>query len=218
MTASIKPRRKPSQSRAWMTSLALQEAFVQLLLEKDYESITMRDIALVSGVSIGGLYRYFPSKEAIAAMAVRTWVRKVSTALASMNVAEGCGLEDMVRAWVKVQVATMLEGVESWRVLSTLERRVTPQPVYNRIYMHHVHLFRQALVQCGEWPAQRASEHEAFNAYTLIDALIKQSLLVRPTMPDQATLNSHITQAVCAYLRASLAQGPAPAPDPLRAR
>jgi len=38
-TVLAKPRRKPVQSRSWQTSLAIQDAFVQLLVEGEYDQL-----------------------------------------------------------------------------------------------------------------------------------------------------------------------------------
>ncbi|CAN5833759.1 hypothetical protein BH11PSE8_BH11PSE8_30340 [soil metagenome] len=205
MTGSIKPRLKPSQSRAWMTSISIQDAFLQLLLEKDFESISMRDIANVSGVSIGGLYRYFPSKEAIAAMTIHTWVRRLASALALEADTVNRTLDATVHACVQVHVATMLDGSDKWRALSSLERRISPQAVYNHSYMHNVRLFGRALTGASDWPAGRPGEHEAFNAYTMVDAIVKQTLIVRPTCPSESALVADIVCAVLGYLRVALA-------------
>ena len=49
MDITVKPRRKPSQSRARMTYAAIQDAFFLVLLEKGYEKTSMRDISNVAG-------------------------------------------------------------------------------------------------------------------------------------------------------------------------
>jgi len=60
---SLKSRRRPVQQRSILTQEAILEAFVRLLVEKGYSSLTMRDIALVAGVGVGTLYEYFPGKD-----------------------------------------------------------------------------------------------------------------------------------------------------------
>ena len=46
-------RRRPSQSRARLTAQALQQAFVQLLVESDYPRISIRAITGLAGTSLG---------------------------------------------------------------------------------------------------------------------------------------------------------------------
>eukprot|EP01032_Pedospumella_encystans_P032668 gene32668-biopygen26940 len=54
--ARQKPRRRPLQARSWATSLAVQEAFVRVLLERGYDGVTIREVAAVAGVGIGTFY------------------------------------------------------------------------------------------------------------------------------------------------------------------
>jgi hypothetical protein len=49
---AVTVRKKPVQSRSQMTLASLQEAFVQLLLERGYDKMTIREVASVAGVGI----------------------------------------------------------------------------------------------------------------------------------------------------------------------
>ncbi|BEP54125.1 TetR family transcriptional regulator [Variovorax sp. V512] len=190
-----------------MTSIAIQDAFVLLLLEKGYEKTSMRDIANVAGVSVGSVYQYFPGKEAVAAMTVRTWVRKLSTALSSAvdDVVQAEGqrtLREITRLLAQTQVHTMLEGGGRWRVLSSIERRVSPQLVYNRLYQHNVNLFGKALTSAVDWPEGLHDARVAFGAYTVVDALVKQTLLVSAALPSADVMVEEVLLALDGYLHA----------------
>ncbi|MDP9875835.1 AcrR family transcriptional regulator [Variovorax boronicumulans] len=190
-----------------MTSIAIQDAFVLLLLEKGYEKTSMRDIANVAGVSVGSVYQYFPGKEAVAAMTVRTWVRKLSTALSSAvdEVVQAEGqrtLREITRLLAQTQVHTMLEGGGRWRVLSSIERRVSPQLVYNRLYQHNVNLFGKALTSAVDWPEGLHDARVAFCAYTVVDALVKQTLLVSAALPSADVMVEEVLLALDGYLHA----------------
>lgn len=208
MSAVIAPRRRPSQQRARMTLAAIQDAFVLLLLEKGYEKTTMRDIAGVAGVSIGSLYQYFPGKEAITAMTVRTWGRKLASALS--DAIDGATpprgsrtVMQVVRLFAEALVRTMMEGVASWRVLCALERRVSPQPVRSRSYQHNVDLLRKALTGAVDWPAGLDDGHVAFNAYTIVDSIVRQTLMVRSECPLAEVMVADIVSAIEGYLHAA---------------
>ena len=43
----------------------LYDTAIRMIGERGYEATTMRDIAEAAGVSVGLLYRYFPSKRAV---------------------------------------------------------------------------------------------------------------------------------------------------------
>ncbi len=66
------PRKKPRQSRSQDTVLAILEATARVLCTTGYDRASTNRIALAAGVSVGSLYQYFPSKEAlVAALAER---------------------------------------------------------------------------------------------------------------------------------------------------
>lgn len=60
-----KPRKKPTQARSRATYEAILDAAAQVLANDGYVASTTNKIAERAGVSIGSLYEYFPSKEAV---------------------------------------------------------------------------------------------------------------------------------------------------------
>lgn len=61
------PRKRPRQERAQATVQALLEATARVLVKEGYEGCSTNRVAAAAGVSIGSLYQYFPSKEALIA-------------------------------------------------------------------------------------------------------------------------------------------------------
>ncbi len=59
------PRKAPKQSRSLETVSAIVEAAARILEEEGHNSFSTNAIALRAGVSIGSLYQYFPTKDAI---------------------------------------------------------------------------------------------------------------------------------------------------------
>lgn len=60
-----KPRKNASQTRSRATVDALIEATARILVKEGYEKASTNRIAEQAGVSVGSLYQYFPSKEAL---------------------------------------------------------------------------------------------------------------------------------------------------------
>lgn len=58
-------RREPSQARAQATMETLYEATAQIVEQEGLEALSTNKIAAKAGFSIGTLYQYFPTKEAI---------------------------------------------------------------------------------------------------------------------------------------------------------
>jgi AcrR family transcriptional regulator len=65
--AQTEPRKIPQQKRAQATVDAIVEAATRICREAGYEATNVNDVARVAGVSVGSLYQYFPSKEALVA-------------------------------------------------------------------------------------------------------------------------------------------------------
>lgn len=201
MTATVKPRRKPSQSRAWMTSGAIQDAFVLLLVERGYEQVSMREIASVAGVGLGTLYQYFPGKESIAAVAVRSWMRRQVAAVAAAAVAPGPRtLEQTAGDLARAHLRALLEHADAWRALLHVERAISPPASYREIYREFVALYRDAFATATDWPAGLDAQRIAFNAFTIVNAIAGQSLLVLDGDVDLDTIARDAQRAVEGYL------------------
>jgi AcrR family transcriptional regulator len=67
------PRKRPRQERSEATVDAILEAAARELAREGYEGATTNAIAKAAGISVGSLYQYFPSKDAIAVELVRRY-------------------------------------------------------------------------------------------------------------------------------------------------
>ena len=65
-----KPRKIAAQERSRATVDALVEATARILVKEGFDKASTNRIAAVAGVSVGSLYQYFPSKEALVAAVV----------------------------------------------------------------------------------------------------------------------------------------------------
>lgn len=66
----IKPRKNALQERSRATVDALVEATARVLVREGFEKTSTNRIAEIAGVSVGSLYQYFPSKEALVAAVI----------------------------------------------------------------------------------------------------------------------------------------------------
>ncbi|HEY4213988.1 MAG TPA: TetR/AcrR family transcriptional regulator [Steroidobacteraceae bacterium] len=65
-----KPRKQASQERSRVTVDALVEATARILVKEGFDRASTNRIAERAGVSVGSLYQYFPSKEALVAAVI----------------------------------------------------------------------------------------------------------------------------------------------------
>ena len=64
---TVEPRKIPRQKRAQQTVDAIVVAATRICRTQGYDATNVNEVARVAGVSVGSLYQYFPSKEALIA-------------------------------------------------------------------------------------------------------------------------------------------------------
>ena len=116
-------RKKPSQTRALRTVETLFEAAIRILASEGEAGFTTNRIAERAGFSIGTLYQYFPSKEAIVVAMVRRHRDRVLRELDVMLdrcVAGEYGPEQALRLYIRTIVDSFGRGQKAQRLLARL--------------------------------------------------------------------------------------------------
>ncbi|RMX05760.1 TetR/AcrR family transcriptional regulator [Corticibacter populi] len=212
MNKPLKPRRRPSQSRAWMTSVAIQDAFVISLIENGYESVSMRDIANLAGVGLGTLYLYFPNKESIAAVTIRRWLRQLAREIDRVAGSERLPtLRERAHALVAADLAVIYARLPAWRALMELERRITEPELYRQMYRHFVQVVADCFAGAIDWPAGRDAQPVAFLAFSLLCSATRDALLVLDEMPAQAQWEPALQASIWAGITQALGNPALPA-------
>src|ERR1700744_2897510 len=93
-----KPRKFASQQRSRATVDALVAATARILVREGFDKASTNRIAEVAGVSVGSLYQYFPSKEALVAAVIERHQREIrQTVRGELAVALALPVEAAVR-------------------------------------------------------------------------------------------------------------------------
>jgi AcrR family transcriptional regulator len=71
------PRKQPRQQRSQATVEVILDATARVLCTIGYDRASTNRVALAAGVSVGSLYQYFPSKEALVAALVERHVEEM---------------------------------------------------------------------------------------------------------------------------------------------
>jgi len=100
------PRKTASQKRSRATVDALVEATARVLVRQGYDGASTNKIAAVAGVSIGSLYQYFPSKEALVAAVIERHTQQLSEVVHGALLEAGArpveaGMRELVAAAIK---------------------------------------------------------------------------------------------------------------------
>jgi len=144
MPESDKPRgtavrKRPQQARSLETVDFILSAAARLLEQEGYDGANTNRIAETAGISVGSLYQYFPSKDAVLAELFerehRRYLEAVDAQLAASATAP---FEEAVRAMVR---ATGELYTKQRLLLRTLAERISDSVSFNRC-----HELRSALI------------------------------------------------------------------------
>jgi len=194
-------RRRPLQARSKETSRALQEAFVQLLVEREYARLTIREIVMVAGTGLGSFYQYFASKDELA----RTCIHLRSKALLqsmreAVNRHTGRPLPEVVDAVLESQLAAVRERPQEWGVHFLLERHLSGPEAYRKMYGQFidewVHVFDASTGLPPDFPKQEA----ALVSQAILYELFATTHIRATRKPDLGVLEQQARDALHAYL------------------
>ena len=96
-SALDRPRKTPKQARSRVTVESILEATAHILIDEGYDRASTNRIAKRAGVSVGSLYQYFPSKDAILVQIAERYMSEVMAILGKNLVLMGEEPEQAVR-------------------------------------------------------------------------------------------------------------------------
>jgi AcrR family transcriptional regulator len=200
-TRRTAPRKRPRQERSEATVDAALEAAAREFAAHGYDGVTTNGIAAAAGISVGSLYQYFPSKEAIAVELARRYRADRLAFVRSQLEAVG---EKPVEVVVRALFASFLkaEGIrpELYRVLIEQVLRSTSGRKELRGYEEKLEAaVAEALRRVR--PASTIEDFDlaAFMLVRLVLALVHAAAADRPKYNTPA-LASELTKLVVAYL------------------
>jgi AcrR family transcriptional regulator len=201
------PRKNATQGRSRATVDALVDATARILVKEGFDKASTNRIAEKAGVSIGSLYQYFPSKEALVAAVIdrhnQDVMRVVRAALADVAAQP---VEAAVRRLVAVAIQAHQIDPRLHRVLAEqIPRtgRLKDIETFNR----EAHaLFLAYLESRREEVRARDLKLAAFLCVSAIEAISHNAVLHRgEVLSEEATgaLVDEATRMVMGYLYAA---------------
>jgi AcrR family transcriptional regulator len=119
------PRKTASQRRSRLTVEALLGATARILIKDGYDRASTNRIAEAAGVSIGSLYQYFPSKEALVAAVIDRHTQGMMQVLREALVKVGMRpIQEAARELVRVMIDAHRVNPRLHRVLMEQVPRV----------------------------------------------------------------------------------------------
>lgn len=192
---ALNPRKTPSQARSAATVAAVLEAAARILETDGFEGYTTNAVARRAGVSIGSLYQYFPSKDAItkALMARETAALLAEVAAIDPDRDGKAGLRRLIEA----AVAQQMRRPALARLLDFEEARLPVDEEKRSVGEQVTRVMRRCLEAPGLADAARgASAADDLLAVMrgLVDAAGERG------ERDHAALAARVSRAVFGYL------------------
>ena len=119
------PRKRPRQERSRATVDTILAATARVLVKKGFDGLTTNAVAEAAGVSIGSLYQYFPSKEALVAALIEQHIEEMNSAiLHELTRVAQLPMAQAVRAVIELTIRAHSVEPELHRVLTEQVPRV----------------------------------------------------------------------------------------------
>ena len=199
------PRKTASQKRSRLTVEALLQATARVLIKEGYDRASTNKIAAVAGVSIGSLYQYFPSKEALVAAVIERHTQELSQVVrnALLKVAAR-PLEIAARELVAAAIDAHRIDPKLHRVLAEEVPRTGRLENIEAVERYARGLFRDYLKAHRSEIDVADLDLAAFILVTTVEALTHSAALRRPDVLADGKASEfvdEVTRLVLRYLR-----------------
>jgi AcrR family transcriptional regulator len=200
-----KPRKSASQERSRQTVDTILEATARVLMKDGYDRASTNKVAAVAGVSIGSLYQYFPSKEALVAAVSERHSQEVLELMRNALVkVAGRPIDVAAREFVSVAIDAHRVNPRLHRVLADEVPRIGRLENVEAINDNVYSLIRGYLEAHREEMGVADIDVAAFICVTAVEALTHAAVLRRPEiLSDEKakTFVDEVTELVVRYLR-----------------
>ncbi len=200
------PRKAASQDRSRATVDALLSATARVLVKEGYDRASTNKVAEAAGVSIGSLYQYFPSKEALVAAVIgRHMGEMMEVVRSSLLRVALLPLAEAARELVRVMI-------DAHRIEPKLHRVLVEQIPRIGNMEHIESIDDEAIALVRAYLEAHRSEVDvvdldlaAFVAVTSVEALTHAAVLRRPALLDDQRFRDEVASLVVRYLRGDAA-------------
>lgn len=197
------PRKEASQERSRATVDALVEATARILVREGFDKASTNRIAEVAGVSVGSLYQYFPSKEALVAAVIERHRQEIMQVVrGELALAANQPMEQGVRTLVAVAVKAHRVDPKLHRVLAEQIPRVGRLEKAETFNRENYAIFRAYLESHRDEIRAADLELAAFICVTAIEAVTHNAVLDHKMVSEEAmdALIDEATRLVLGYL------------------
>jgi AcrR family transcriptional regulator len=195
------PRKRASQARSQATVDVILAATARVLVKEGYDRASTNRIALAAGVSVGSLYQYFPSKEALVAALIERHMDEmlavVSDAFARIATSP---LDQAARLIVELMVQAHAVDPRLHKVLVEQVPRVGALEKVHAIEARLLALARAYLAAHKDDLRPVDPDIGAFIVVTTVEVLTHAAVLLRPDLLQTPAFVDEVARLVTGYL------------------
>ncbi len=191
---ALNPRKSPKQLRAAATVAAILEGAARILEERGLEAYNTNAVALRAGVSVGSVYQYFPTKEAVTRALIQ---RETGALLAEVEAcATAASPREALEAMIAACVAHQLRRPVLARLLDLEEARLPLADDLRDLAQSLVSALQRNLLWGGLDSA--AAREIAPDLLAIVKGMVDAAGQRRET--DAGALGARVRRAVFGYL------------------
>ena len=195
------PRKAAQQDRSRTTVDAVLRATARILVREGYDRASTNKIALAAGVSIGSLYQYFPSKEALVAALLDRHCAEVLAVLAESAVRYAFSpVPVAVRGSIEAQLRAQRIAPALHRVLFEQVPRIGRLDHLAALDRRSAEMVKGYLDAHRDELRVRDTELAAMFVVKTVVALTHHAVLGSPEALDEARIVEEISDVVVRYL------------------
>lgn len=199
------PRKAPRQQRSIATVDAIVQAMTRVLLKDGWEGASTNRVAAEAGVSVGSLYQYFPSKEALVLAVMEKHANAMTERMqARMMELAGASIEDAAREVTHLFIDNHRQNPKLHRVLIEQVPKVGALQKLRELNR----LYEQMVLTFMEFHRDTLEVKDLSTAaYILVqtcEALCHDAVCHRPELIANGTLEDQIVRLVIGYAKPSL--------------
>jgi AcrR family transcriptional regulator len=196
------PRKTASQERSRLTVEALIEATARILMKEGYDRASTNRIADAAGVSIGSLYQYFPSKEALVAAVIDRHTQEMMQVLRDALVKVAMRpIEEAARQLVRIMIDAHRVNPKLHRVLVEQVPRVGRLDNIQAIDREAYALVRAYLEAHRGELGIADTDMAAFVCVTTVEALTHAAVVHRREVLSDERANAFVDEVTALILR-----------------
>lgn len=191
------PRKLPQQDRSKVTVDAILTATARILTQEGYDRATTNRIAELAGVSIGSLYQYFPSKEALVTSLAEQHVNTMMAVIeATLKDQFNAPIEVVLHELVKACIAAHAVDPMLHKVLNEQVPRINNTKAEERVTA----LLRAYLEQRRDHIQPQNLDLAVFILERTVEALTHAAVIERPELLGDGQLEQEIITLLLSYL------------------